>query len=91
MFVPRFARLSFLTKVAAVMLLGLWAVGHAPAQSKLTDQDVAAKIVQESREATRPGILARVRRITRAVGADVAGAARTAGRAALRRNATLGM
>jgi hypothetical protein len=51
MFGPRFIRLSFFTRVAALMLLGLWAVGHSPAQSKPTDQDIAAKIVQESRQA----------------------------------------
>jgi hypothetical protein len=63
MFGPRFIRLPFLTRLAVLMLLGFWAVGHSPAQSKLTDQDVAAKIVQESRPPiTRPGIRAPVRK-----------------------------
>ncbi len=49
---PRSVRLSFLTKLAAVMLFAFWAAGHRPAQGRLTAQEIATKVVPESRHAS---------------------------------------
>jgi hypothetical protein len=49
---PRSVRLPFLTKLAAVMLFAVWAVGHPPAQGRLTEHAIATKIVPESRHAS---------------------------------------
>ena len=51
MVMPRVIRPPLLAGLSVLMLVGFWAAGHSPAQTKLTDRDIAATIVQESRQA----------------------------------------